>query len=271
MSILTMGKGLIGAISELYGINLFIWKRNLERQCLEISLDIYGELRKRSPKRILVVGPGISPYMFQLANQIENCSFIALDVNKNCLDLTRSVIGIKKPSEIVERLSNKYKISEDVKPQIKNFLETHIEAARQMMTDALLWPVKDLEKLYERLEFVHGDISSLPYHNLDAILAFNVIQYLGPRQVYRAFHSIKDALTEGGFFVLSANMEKLYSGYITFSKKNKYHMLFEYLKEKDGVSFFEASTLAFKKMIPYNLKWEVKKGKRYWCVFGEKT
>lgn len=266
MSTLVIDGELIKFIGELYGLDPFIFMRNLEKQCLELNLNICEELKKRNSKKVLVVGPGISPCVFQLANQIEDAQFIALDNNRNCLDLTKSIIGVGKPSRAIR--TNKNKISDETKSRIKKFTEAYVETAKDIMTNAPLWPVKNPEDLYERFEFMHGDLSHLPYRNLDAILAFNIIQHLSPIQIYKAFHSIGTALARDGFFIASSNIQKLYTGYISLSKENRYHFFFEIIRSFEDRSY---RTLSLKKVIPEDIKWDVKKSERYWYVLGEKV
>lgn len=214
MSFFRIDGRLIKFVSELYGLPPFIFIRNLEKQCIDINLNIYEEVKKRKPKKILVVGPAISPYFFQLADRIENSLFVALDKNKNILDLTRSVVNRGESFKAIDTS----KIPDEIKPEIKSFVKTYVGKAKDMMTNAPLWPVKNPKNLYEKIEFVHGDFCHLPYHDLDFILAFNVIQYLEPSQIYNAFYSMKYSLRREGFFIVSGNIEMLHS-VLSLSKK----------------------------------------------------
>ena len=88
-------------IEELFGINIFLFVRSLKRQSREINLNILKELKRKKLRKILVVGPAISPYFYQLVDKID-AYFVALDINRNCLELTSSLIDLRKVSDVVK-------------------------------------------------------------------------------------------------------------------------------------------------------------------------
>lgn len=258
-------------ISKLYTDLFFI--RGLEKQSREINLDLQKELKRRNPKKVLVVGPYVSPCFYQLTNQIKDCLFVALDIDKNYLDLTRSVIDIVEPSEAIEKTAKncdfssmeKSNVMTVNKSELISFMKSRVEYAKHIMTNAIYCPVEDPKNFTSRVDFVHGDVSYLPLHGMDAILMFNVTECLDSGQLYRSFKCIDKALTENGFFAVSGPIGRLKISFWRMFKKDKYHLI-SFKDFKNNIY----NKLSLKEIIPESLRWKVTQSKRYYCIYGEK-
>lgn len=249
-------------ISSLFMDLSFV--RGLERQSRQINLDLRKELKTRNLKRVLVVGPCISPYFYQLANTIEDSSFVALDIDKNCLDLTRSVIDIVNPSEVIKKIVESYDISSIEKFNLINYMESQIEYAKHIMTNAVYCSVENPRNLSPRVIFVHGDVSYLPLHGMDAILMFNTTRYLDSDQLCRSFKYIDETLFKDGFFAFSGPIDSLDISFWRGFKKDKYHLIA--LKDSKN----NINKVSLKKIIPESLSWKVTRSEKYYCIYGEK-
>lgn len=252
-------------IHKLYCPTTFLFVRNLKTQIEETGLNIVQELEKRKPKKVLVIGPGVSPYIYQLAN-IFDAYFIALDIRRCCLETLASLGLPVKLEKLVKKIVETYELKKDEEKEVREVIEAIVEASKKVAEYTNYYPVRNYWNY--KIDFVQGNAAFLPFKNLDAILMFNVIDYLKLEDFLNLFKSISNSLDSKGFFCVSGPIQRLGISYLRLLNRNKYRLIC--LKETPDNSY-KSLEFSLKNLIPKEMKWNVIKTEKYFCLYGEKN
>jgi len=252
---------------ELYGLATLLFIRNLKTQIKETSINIIQELKKRTPKKVLIVGPGVSPYIYQLAS-IFDSHFIALDIRRYCLETLRCLGKPNKVEKMVKKIVEVYGLKKDEENEVMEIIETIVKTSKKIAQDTNYYPVRNYRSLSNKIDFIQGNVAYIPLRNLDAILMFNVIDYLELKDFLYLFKSINKSLNSKGFFCVSGPIQRLDTSYLRSLMNDKYHLI--YLNENPDNSY-EPLDFSLKNLIPKELKWKISRTEKYFCLYGEKN